>query len=164
MTIKTFEDLFLHMLRDVLYAERRILRALPKMARKAKSAELKQAFEHHLSQTEDQVERLEKVFEEINQPPRGVKCEAIIGLIEEAEDQMDEITDPEVLDAAMLASAQAVEHYEISRYGTLIAYAKRLGYSKNLLSLLGATLDEEKQTDVTLTKLAESRINPKAAA
>lgn len=164
MTIKTFEDLFHHMLRDVLYAERRILRALPKMARKAQSAQLKQAFEHHHSQTEDQIERLEKVFEEINQPPRGAKCEAIIGLIEEAEDQMDEITDPEVLDAAMLASAQAVEHYEISRYGTLIAYAKRLGHSKDVQALLGATLDEEKQTDATLTKLAESRINPKAAA
>jgi ferritin-like metal-binding protein YciE len=164
MAITTLDDLFVHTLRDILYAERQILKALPKMARKASSAKLRKAFETHHSETEDQIQRLEKVFDEVKQSARGSKCEAIIGLIEEAEDQMDEISDPEVLDAAMLATAQAVEHYEISRYGTLLAYAERLGYSKQLKKLLTDTLNEEKQTDAKLSKLAESKINDKAAA
>ncbi len=164
MAIKTMDDLFLHMLRDILFAERRILRALPKMARKASSAKLKKAFELHQKQTEGHVARLGKVFETIKQPARGVKCQAIVGIIEEAEDQMDEITDPQVLDAAMLASAQAVEHYEISRYGTLIAYADQLGLKAQVTKLLSDTLKEEKQTDADLTKLAESAVNAKAAA
>ena len=164
MAINTLEDLFLHTLRDVLYAERRIHKALSKMSRNAHSDKLKKAFDSHQSETEDQIERLEKVFEEIKQTPRGVKCEAIIGIIEEAEDQIEEISDPEVRDAAMLATAQAVEHYEISRYGTLIAYAQQLGYNKKLQKLLSDTLEEEKKADAKLTKIAESKLNAKAAA
>jgi ferritin-like metal-binding protein YciE len=164
MAIKTMPDLFIHMLRDVLYAERQILKALPKMSRKAESDKLKQAFDTHLAETQKQVERLDKIFNELGEPARGVKCEAIIGLIEEAEEQMEEISDAEVRDAAMIAAAQAVEHYEISRYGTLLSYAEQLGHSDNIQSLLKETLSEEKQTDSKLTKLAESRINRKAAA
>ena len=164
MPITTLDDLFVHTLRDILYAERQILKALPKMARKAKSAKLKTAFETHHTETEDQIQRLEQIFEEIGQSARGSKCDAIIGIIEEAEGQMEEIADEEVLDAAMLATAQAVEHYEMSRYGTLIAYAERLGYSKKLKSLLNDNLNEEKQADAKLSKLAETKINKKAAA
>jgi ferritin-like metal-binding protein YciE len=164
MAIKTMKDLFVHTLRDVLYAERQILKALPKMSRKAESDKLKKAFDSHHAETEKQVERLEMIFGEIGEPARGTKCEAIIGIIDEAEGQIEEISDAEVRDAAMLASAQAVEHYEISRYGTLVAYAQQLGYSKNIQKLLSETLSEEKQADVKLSKLAESKINQKAAA
>jgi len=164
MAIKTMEDLFIHTLRDVLYAERRIVKALPRMMRNAESDKLRKAFEAHHKETENQIERLEKVFDEVDQAPRGVKCEAIIGIIEEAEGQIEEITDPQVRDAAMLATAQAVEHYEISRYGTLIAFADQLGYSKTVKKLLEQTLEEEKQADAKLSKLATSKINEKAAA
>lgn len=164
MAVKTFDDLFVHMLRDILYAERRIHKALPKMARNASSSKLKKAFESHHAETETQIERLETVFDEVGQSPRGIKCEAIIGIIEEAEDQIDEISDPEVRDAAMLATAQAVEHYEISRYGTLIAFSERLGYSKKLKKLLNDSLEEEKKADAKLSKIAESKVNPEAAS
>lgn len=162
MAVKNLDDLFLHTLKDILYAERQILKALPKMERKATSDELKKGFAQHREETEGQIERLEKVFDMINKPARGAKCEAIIGIIEEAEDLMDEISDEDTLDAAMIAAAQAVEHYEITRYGTLITWAKRLGHN-DAAKLLAETLKEEKATDDKLTKVAEKGPNKKAA-
>ncbi len=127
MPIKTMDDLFLHTLKDIYYAERQILKALPKMAKAAQSQELRHAFEQHRTETEGQIERLAQVFEMLGKPARGVKCEAIEGIIDEGQSIMEEVEDPEVRDAAMLASAQAVEHYEITRYGTLIAWARQIG-------------------------------------
>lgn len=164
MSVKTLDDLFVHLLRDVIYAERQIHRALPKMARNAKSDELRSAFEQHRQETEGQIDRLEKIFEKLDQTPRGVKCDAILGIIAEAEDQMDEIDDADVRDAALLSTAQAVEHYEISRYGTLIAYARKLNKDKDIQDHLAKTLKEEEDTDAKLTKLAESVVNERAAA
>ncbi|MFB0493102.1 ferritin-like metal-binding protein YciE [Methylobacterium sp. OAE515] len=160
--IKTLDDLFVHQLQDIYYAEQQITKALPKMISKATDSQLKQGFETHLHETEEQIKRLERVFEMHGHKPKAVDCPAIDGIIKEANETAGEIGDKEVLDAALLASAQAVEHYEITRYGTLIAWAKRLGRD-DCANVLQQTLDEEKATDQKLTAMAESKINQKAA-
>lgn len=160
--IKTLDDLFVHQLQDIYYAEQQITKALPKMISKATDTELKRGFEKHLNETEGQIKRLERVFEMHGHKPKAVDCPAIDGIIKEANETAGEIGDKEVLDAALLASAQAVEHYEITKYGTLIAWAKRLGRD-DCASVLQQTLDEEKATDQKLTAMAESKINQKAA-
>ena len=162
MALKNLDDLFLHTLKDIYYAEKQILKALPKMEKKAGSDELRKGFAQHREETENQLERLDKVFETLGKPARGTKCDAIIGIIDEAEEIMGEIDDPDTLDAAMIASAQAVEHYEITRYGTLITWAKQLGHN-DAVKHLEETLKEEKATDEKLTKLAEQQVNKKAA-
>jgi ferritin-like metal-binding protein YciE len=163
MTIETLDDLFLHTLKDVLYAERKILKALPKMERKATDAKLKAALSSHRDETEDHVVRLEEVFDGLGKPARGAKCDAMVGLVEEAEGLMGDIDDAETMDAALISLAQAVEHYEIARYGTLVAWAKQLDNSK-AAKLLQATLDEEYGADKALSKLAEKRLNAAAVA
>ena len=160
--IETMDDLFVHQLQDIYYAENQITKALPKMIAKASDPQLRQGFETHLRETEGQIRRLEKVFEMHGQTPKAVDCPAIDGIIEEADETAGDIADKDVLDAALLASAQAVEHYEITRYGTLIAWAKRLGRD-DCASVLQQNLDEEKATDAKLTAMAESSINRKAA-
>lgn len=160
--IKTFDDLFVHTLQDIYYAEKQILKALPKMAKKADSDELRQAFEHHLKETEGQVERLEQVFALCELKPAGKTCHAIKGILEEGEEDMKDAKDPDVLDAGMIADAQAVEHYEIARYGTMIAWATQLGMD-DAASLLQQTLDQEYNADRLLTDLAEGRLNRQAA-
>ncbi len=160
--IKTMDDLFVHTLRDIYYAEKQITKALPKMVAKASSPELKRAFQTHLTETEGQVKRLEEVFRLHGHEPKGVTCEAIDGIIAEAESVMSNVADPNVLDAAMIAAAQAVEHYEITRYGTLAEWAQELGRS-DCARLLHQTLEEERRTDEKLTQLAENRVNRKAA-
>jgi len=162
MTIETLDDLFLHTLKDVLYAERKILKALPKMERKATDPKLKKALSSHKDETEDHVTRLEDVFEILGKPARGAKCDAMVGLIEEAEGLMAEIDDKETMDAALISLAQAVEHYEIARYGTLVAWAKQLGQSK-AAKLLQETLNQEYGADKALSKLAEKRLNAEAS-
>lgn len=163
MMIETLDDLFLHTLKDVLYAERKILKALPKMERKATDPKLKAALSSHRDETEDHVVRLEEVFESLGKPARGAKCDAMVGLIEEAEGLMADIEDAETLDAAIISLAQAVEHYEIARYGTLVAWAKQLGHPKSA-ALLKETLDQEYGADKALSKMAEERLNAAAAA
>ena len=160
--IKTFQDLYIHQLQDIYYAEQQITKALPKMISKATNPQLKQGFEAHLKETEGQIKRLEQVFQMHGQKPKAVDCPAIDGIIKEANETAGEISDKEVLDAALVASAQAVEHYEITKYGTLIAWAKRLGRD-DCAGVLQQTLDEEKATDQKLTAMAESKINQKAA-
>ena len=160
--IKTLDDLFVHTLQDIYYAENQITKALPKMIGKAADPQLKQAFQTHLTETQGQIKRLEQVFQMHGQEVKGVKCAAMDGIIEEAEEIMGDADDDEVRDAAMLAAAQAVEHYEITRYGTLIAYAQQLGRN-DCASVLQQNLDEEKATDKKLTAIAESRVNRKAA-
>jgi ferritin-like metal-binding protein YciE len=162
MAMKTLDDLFVHMLRDMYYAERQILKALPKMAEKAKSDKLRDAFETHEKETEEHVDRLSQIFEMRDLKPRGVTCEAIDGIIEESKEIMSEADDPEVRDAAMIAAAQAVEHYEMTRYGTMIAWAQQLGMD-DAVKLLKQTLEQEKHADNLLTELAEDRLNRKAA-
>ena len=159
--IKTFNDLFLHQLQDVYYAENQITKALPKMIDKATAPDLKAGFQTHLRETEGQIARLERVFELEGMAPKGVTCPAIDGIIKEANEVAGEVSDKAVLDAALTAAAQAVEHYEISRYGTLVAWAGQLGHSQ-VVPLLQATLDEEKATDDKLTTLAEKKVNKKA--
>ena len=156
--IKSMQDLFLHGLQDVYYAEKQIVRSLPLMIEKATNRELAKALRDHLQETEHQVTRLEKVFENLGESPRGTDCPAIDGLISEANDVAGEVDDKKVLDAAVIGSAQAIEHYEISRYGTLKCWATELGM-KDVVKLLDATLSEEKKTDATLTELAESEVN-----
>jgi ferritin-like metal-binding protein YciE len=160
--IKTMDDLFVQTLRDIYYAEGQILQALPDMIEKAHDAELKQGFETHLRETKNHVKRLEKVFQMHATEPVGDDCPAIDGIIEEADDVAGEVADSAVLDAALIAAAQAVEHYEITRYGSLIAWARLLGRN-DCASLLQQTLDEEKATDKKLTAMAESRLNRRAA-
>ncbi|WP_336485848.1 ferritin-like domain-containing protein [Methylobacterium nigriterrae] len=160
--IKTMDDLFTHMLQDIYYAEQQITKALPKMIEKASEPQLKQGFEKHLRETEGQIQRLDQVFQQLGKPAKGVECAAINGIIAETKEIMSDVGDKEVLDAALIAGAQAVEHYEITRYGTIIAYAKQLGHS-NVVSLLQQTLEEERNTDKTLTGLAEANVNRKAA-
>ena len=160
--MKTMDDLFLHHLKDIYYAEKQILKALPKMVKATKSPELSEAFETHRQETEGQVQRLEQIFEILDKPARGVKCEAIEGLIAEAKEVMDEAKESGVLDAGLLASAQAVEHYEIARYGTMSAWANQLGLSK-AVKLLEQTLEQEKAADRLLTRLAESAVNAEEA-
>ncbi|TGE00356.1 ferritin-like domain-containing protein [Methylobacterium nonmethylotrophicum] len=160
--IKSMDDLFHHMLQDIYYAEQQITKALPKMIAKASDPQLKAGFETHLRETEGQVRRLDQVFQTLGQPAKGVRCAAMDGIIAEAEEIVGDTDDAEVRDAAMLAAAQAVEHYEITRYGTIIAYAQQLGRT-DVIGPLQQTLEEEKATDKKLTSLAESRVNRKAA-
>ena len=155
-------ELFHEELRDILSAERQLVKALPKMAKKASSQELVDAFQKHLSETEKQVERVEAAFEDTGKSPRAKTCEAMKGLIEEASEMMGEGESSDVMDAALISSAQKVEHYEIASYGTLCTWAKLLGYEKALKNLK-ANLDEEEKTDAALTKLA-TRINEAAMA
>jgi len=151
---KTLEDLFVDTLKDIYYAEKRILKTLPKMAKGAESPKLKKGFEKHLAQTEGQVDRLEQVFEIFGQPARGKKCEAIEGIIAEGEEIMKSFKGTAALDAGLISSAQAVEHYEITRYGTLKRWAETLG-RRNAAALLDKTLKEESQTDELLNAIAE---------
>jgi ferritin-like metal-binding protein YciE len=160
---KNLNDLFLDTLKDIYYAEKQILKALPKMAKAAHSEELRAAFEKHHGETEGQVERLEQIFELIDKPARAKTCDAIQGILDEGKEIMDEYKGSEALDAGMLAGAQAVEHYEISRYGTLKQWAQQLGM-KDAVRLLDETLQEEKKTDEALTSLAEATVNLAAAA
>lgn len=159
---KTLEDLFHDTLKDIYFAEKKILIALPKMAKAAHSDELKAAFEKHHTETEGQIERLEQVFELLEKPARGKTCPAILGLVEEGQEVMKEFKTSDAHDAGLLSGAQAVEHYEISRYGTLIAWADQLGM-RDAAKLLKQNLDEEKKTDSTLTRLAENSLNQMAA-
>ena len=160
--IKTMDDLFVHTLRDIYYAEKQILKAPPDMIQKASEPQLKQGFQAHLGETKNQVTRLEQVFRQHGHEPSGVDCPAIDGIIDEANDVAGEVEDKAVLDAALIAAAQAVEHYEITRYGSLIAWAKQLGRN-DCAALLQENLDEEKAADKKLTSLAESRVNRAAA-
>lgn len=163
MQLKTMDDLFVETLKDVYYAEKQIVKALPGMSKKAAHQELKQALMTHLKETEGQIERLEKVFEMLEEKPRAKKCEAIEGLIDEAEELMEHIDDEHVRDASMIGAAQAVEHYEISRYGTLVEWAKDLGH-KDAAKLLQETLEEEKKTDKLLSEIARGGVNRDAEA
>ena len=158
---KDLRELFHDTLKDIYFAEKKILSSLPKMAKAAQADELRAAFEKHEEETQGHVERLEKVFEEIDQAPRGKTCDAIMGIIEEGQEIMKEYKGMPALDAGLLAAAQAVEHYEMSRYGTLRTWAEELGMA-DAARLLQATLDEEEATDSALTKLAESLVNVEA--
>ena len=160
--IATMDDLFVHTLRDMYYAENQIVKALPDMIEKATDAQLKQGFQNHLGETKNQIKRLEQVFKLHGVEIMGVDCPAIDGIIEEADEVVGEVDDKNVLDAALIAAAQAVEHYEMTRYGTLIAWAKQLGRA-DCAKLLEQNLQEEKAADSKLTALAESNINRKAA-
>jgi ferritin-like metal-binding protein YciE len=160
---KTLADLFEDTLKDIYYAEKKILTALPKMAKAAQSDDLRAAFEKHETETEGQIDRLEKIFEMMDMPARGKKCPAIEGLIDEGKEIMTEFKGASALDAGLLSAAQAVEHYEISRYGTLKTWAGELGM-KEAVKLLDETLKEEKNTDASLTKLAEAAVNQRAEA
>ena len=160
--LKTLDDLFVHTLRDIYYAEKQIEKALPEMIEKAKEPSLKQAFQSHLGETRNHVKRVEQVFKMHGVEVKGVDCPVIDGIIEEADDVASEVEDKQVLDAALIAAAQAVEHYEMTRYGTLVAWAKQLGRS-DCASVLQQNLDEEKAADKKLTALAEANVNRKAA-
>jgi ferritin-like metal-binding protein YciE len=160
--IKTLDDLFVHTLQDIYYAEQQIVKNLPTMAEKAANQQLRSAFESHLAETKNQVKRLEQVFNQLGQPAKGVTCQAIDGILGEAKEIIGDCDDDAVCDAAMLAAAQAVEHYEIARYGTLIAFAHQLG-KRDCAEILGQTLAEEKAADHKLSTIADSTINRKAA-
>jgi ferritin-like metal-binding protein YciE len=160
---KTLDDLFHETLKDIYFAEKALVKELPRLAKAADSDELREAFEKHLEETEGQVERLEQVFELIDKPARGKTCPAIKGLSEEAKEVMKDFKGTDALDAGLLSAAQAVEHYEISRYGTLKAWAEELGLDK-AVRLLDATLTEEKNADRILTRIAEARVNRQAQA
>jgi ferritin-like metal-binding protein YciE len=160
--IQTFDDLFMHTLQDIYYAENQITQALPTMISKATDPQLKQGFQTHLTETRTQIQRLEQVFSLLGQSPKGVNCPAIDGIIEEANEIAGEIADKDVLDAALIASAQAVEHYEMTRYGTLVAWAKQLGRA-DAANLLQQNLNEEEATDKKLTAMAETTVNRRAA-
>jgi ferritin-like metal-binding protein YciE len=162
MSLDSLEKLFLEELKDVYNAEKQILRALPKMAKAAESPELAKAFSEHLKETEGQVQRLERIFKELGQAARGKKCKGMEGLLEEGKEVLEEEGEPAVIDAALIASAQRVEHYEIAAYGCLRAYATLLGYS-DAERLLGQTLMEEEAADKKLSQLGESGINQSAA-
>ena len=156
--IKTLNDLFVHTLQDVYYTEQKITKALPKMISKVSDPQLQSAFKAHLAETEVHIKRVEQVFKMHGETPKAVTCPAIDGIVTEAEEIMKDASDAEVLDAAALASAQAVEHYEITRYGTLVAWARELGRN-DCASVLQQNLDEEKVTDQKLTQIAEARVN-----
>jgi ferritin-like metal-binding protein YciE len=160
--IKTLDDLFVHTLRDIYYAENQIVKSLPEMIEKASDPGLKRGFKTHLDETQNHVARLEEVFRMHGSEVEGVDCPAIDGIIEEAQDVAGEVEQKPVLDAALIAAAQAVEHYEITRYGTLISWANQLG-RKDCVTLLQQNLDEEKATDKKLTAMAEAQVNRKAA-
>ncbi len=156
--IKSLDDLFVHTLQDIYYAEQQITKALPKMIAKVNDPMLKQGLEAHLDETKNQVKRLEKVFQMHGEPPKAVTCPAIDGILEEANEILGDAKDTDVLDAAAAAAAQAVEHYEIARYGTLVAWARELGRD-DCAGVLEQTLKEEKAADAKLTEIAESRLN-----
>jgi ferritin-like metal-binding protein YciE len=160
---KTLDELFHDTLKDIYFAEKKIITALPKMAKAAQNEDLQVAFEKHERETERQIERLEKVFEMIEETPRGKNCPAIVGLIEEAQEVMKEYKGSPALDAGLLSGAQAIEHYEISRYGTLRTWAEELGLGR-AAELLQATLEEEEKTDKALTAIAETVVNQEAEA
>ena len=162
MAEKDLKALFLHQLKDTYFAENAILKALPQMAEAAASEELRGAFAVHLKETEGQVRRLEQIFQMVGEKPEGIPCNAIQGIIEEGQEILQEFSDGEALDAGLIAAAQAVEHYEIARYGTLLAWAKQLGLSE-AQGLIEETLVEEENTDQLLSELAEDAINPAAA-
>lgn len=162
MAEKTLKDLFHETLKDIYYAEKQVYRTLPKLAKGAQSPELKEAFLHHREETQGQIERLEQVFEAIEKPARGKTCEAIKGLVEEGNEVLEDFEDSPALDAGLLACGQAVEHYEMARYGSLISWAKQLGM-KEAASLLDQNLQQEKKADALLTKIAEQVVNPKGA-
>jgi ferritin-like metal-binding protein YciE len=159
--IKSMDDLFLHVLQDIYYAENQIVKALPDMIEKATNRDLTAAFKGHLEETGKQIKRLDQAFELLGEKPKGTKCPAIDGIIDEANEVAGEIDNKKVLDAALIAAAQAVEHYEITRYGTLITWAEELG-NDAIARLLSATLKEEKATDKKLSTLAEKTVNLKA--
>jgi ferritin-like metal-binding protein YciE len=163
MTVETMDDLFHETLKDIYYAEKHIVKALPAMVKKAGDRQLKDALETHREETESQIKRLEEVFKLIDTPARGKKCDAIEGILAEAKKHMADIKNNAVLDAPIIGSAQAVEHYEITRYGTLIAWANQLG-KHDAARLLEHNLKEEKHANEPLTKIAESSANRKAAA
>lgn len=163
MSVTNLQDLFVHTLKDMYYAEKQILKALPKMIQKAENSKLRHAFESHMGETKDHVSRLEAVFNMVGEEAEGEKCPAIEGIIKEAEELMGEVNDAATLDAAMLSAAQAVEHYEITRYGSLITWAQELGLN-DAVSTLRESLAEEKSADAALTHLAEHRINANAMA
>ncbi|WP_230532675.1 YciE/YciF ferroxidase family protein [Microvirga roseola] len=160
--IKTLDDLFIHTLQDIYYAEQQIAKSLPEMIEKATDPQLKQAFQTHLGETQQQIQMVEQVFRLHGHDPKGVTCPAIDGIIDEAQDIAGDVEDKDVLDAALLAAAQAVEHYEITRYGTLSAWAKQLGRD-DCATILHQILEQERATDQKLTRIAESKINTKAA-
>ena len=160
--IKSMDNLFTHTLQDIYYAEKQILKALPDMEQKASNPQLKSAFKSHMEETRQHVKRLEDVFRMTGQEPKGVDCPAIDGIIEEAQEVAGEVEDEQVLDAALAAAAQAVEHYEMSRYGTLVAWAKQLGRA-DCVRMLEATLKEEKAADKKLTDIAENQLNRQAS-
>jgi len=161
MKLDSLQKLYISELQDVFSAENQILKALPKMAKAASSPDLKAAFTEHLEQTKGQVERLETIFQGLERSPKGKKCKGMEGLIEEGKEMMEEDAEPTVLDAALIAAAQRVEHYEIAAYGTVRTYAQLLGREEDV-TLLQETLDEEGETDKKLTELAESMINVEA--
>jgi ferritin-like metal-binding protein YciE len=161
--IEKMDDLFVHTLRDIYYAEKQIVKALPEMIEKTTDSTLKSAFQSHLAESKNHVTRVEQVFKMHGVEPKGVECPAIDGIIDEAEDVASDVAEKDVLDAALAAAAQAVEHYEIARYGTLVAWAKQLGRN-DCASVLQKNLDEEKAADKKLTDIAESRLNLKAAS
>ncbi|HVJ67597.1 MAG TPA: ferritin-like domain-containing protein [Caulifigura sp.] len=163
MAAETLHDAFEEELKDILSAEKQLLKALPKMAKAASNADLVAGFEEHLEQTKGHVERLEKIFEMLEKAPRAKKCKAMEGLIEEGSEIMEEDAAPDVMDALLIGAAQKVEHYEIATYGTLVAWARQLEM-EDAANLLHQTLDEEKETDVKLTELAETGINASAEA
>ena len=160
--IKTLDDLFSHTLQDIYYAEQQIVKNLPTMAQKASDPQLKSAFQQHLTESEGHIKRLEQVFQMHGQAVKGVDCQAMDGILAEAKEIMGDCDDAQVLDAAMISSAQAVEHYEMTRYGTLVALAEELGRN-DCAGVLRQTLEEEKATDAKLTRIAESRVNKRAA-
>jgi ferritin-like metal-binding protein YciE len=160
--IKTMDDLFVHTLRDIYYAEKQIVKALPDMIEKSSDPQLKQGFQTHLHETENHVARLEQIFKLHGEEAKGVDCPAIDGIIEEADDITGEVDNKSIMDAALIAAAQAVEHYEIARYGSLISWAKELGRNDSA-ALLEQNLDEEKATDKKLTDIVESKVNRMAA-
>jgi ferritin-like metal-binding protein YciE len=161
--IRTMDELFLHVMQDLFYAEKQIVKALPKMAEKATNGELTAIFKSHLEETEKHISRLEQAFEFLNEKPKAAKCPAIDGIVDEANEIAGEVADKKVLDAALIAAAQAVEHYEITRYGSMISWAEELGKDA-IAKLLSATLKEEKAADKKLTLLGEKKVNVKAAS
>jgi ferritin-like metal-binding protein YciE len=159
--MKTMDDLFYALMQDVYYAEKQLLKALKKMGKNATSEELQTAFNNHLEETQGQIERLDKAFEMFGKKARGKKCDAILGIIAEGDEVLEEAEEEHVLDAGLIASGQAAEHYEIARYGTLVAWARQLG-KPQIARLLAQTLEEEKKADALLTSIAEAQVNPAA--
>jgi len=159
--MQTLDDLYTDMLKDLYSAEKQLVKALPKLAKNAQSADLQKAFQEHLKQTEGHVERIERIFSDLGGSPRGKKCVGMEGLVEEGNELLQEQVDPDVLDAGLIAAAQKVEHYEIASYGTVRTWAERLGYNQ-AAQLLQQTLDEEGEANKKLTQLAESHINMEA--